>query len=193
MGAARGAGVMPSSSTTASTSAAGKAMRRPARRTISSSSAIGSRPFAAPRLERAEQGGAVVAIDAVVARRRLRARRGGARPRPASPLGGVARPRAAMTTSAATPLAGRDDAIAEALDQRPQHIVHPGIAGGQRADGPVGRRRRVVGMSGEQPVGIEQLDLRAVDQGDAGDLARRRRAAAASSASERMSITSAKP
>ena len=48
------------------------------------------------------------------------------------------------------------------------------------------------GMSREQPIGIEQFDLGAVDQEHAGDLAGAG-AVCRSTSSERMSITSAKP
>src|SRR3954469_12302912 len=65
-GAAQGAGVMPSSSTTASILDAGKATRRPQRRAMRKSSAIGG-PFRSAAAERPDQGGAVVTVDAVVA------------------------------------------------------------------------------------------------------------------------------
>src|SRR5262245_48048611 len=70
--AARGAGVIPSSSTTPSTSAAGRAMRRPARRTMRSSSAIlpalrcGAAALGRSAAQRIEQADTVVAVDAVV-------------------------------------------------------------------------------------------------------------------------------
>src|SRR3954464_13534205 len=72
-GAAQGAGVIPSSSTTASTLAAGKAMRRPPRRAMRRSSAIGA-AFRRIAAERADQGGAVVAVDALLAGAGLRTR-----------------------------------------------------------------------------------------------------------------------
>src|SRR6185503_7528660 len=69
-GAAQGAGVIPSSSTTPSTRSAGKAIRRPARRPMRSSSAMALASFDAAQDrfrggERADQGGAVVAVDAL--------------------------------------------------------------------------------------------------------------------------------
>src|SRR5947199_5059296 len=65
-GAAPGAGVIPSSSTTASTCAAGKATRRPPRRAMRRSSAMAG-ALRRGAAERADQGGAVVAIYALVA------------------------------------------------------------------------------------------------------------------------------
>ena len=54
--------------------------------------------------------------------------------------------------SAETPSPRRDDPIAEAFDHRPQHVVHPGIAGRQRADRLAFRWLGRLAMSGEQPM-----------------------------------------
>src|SRR5829696_7568562 len=179
--AARGAGVIPSSSTTPSTSAAGKAMRRPAIWTMSSRSAIlpafrcGLAAAGRGPAQRADEGDAVVTIDAVV----ILAGKLGTRADPHHLGGGDAALRLVVGAGdqdvGRDALAGGDDFVAEALDQRPKHVVHPGIALRQGADRRLLLARPGVGERGEEPIRIDDLDLAAVDQCDARHLAGRRR------------------
>src|SRR5205085_5591836 len=150
-GKARGAGLSPSSSTTASTSAAGKAMRRPARRAINSSSAMFP-PFRGS--EGADQGGTVVAIDAAFPVR------GSAE---ADDIGFGRDLLVFQRDGDIRRLAGPPDPVAQPLDQGPQHVINPGIALRQRADRGCSLTGAGVGVKGKQPVRIDQLNRRAVD------------------------------
>src|ERR1700712_3103047 len=116
-GAAPGAGGMPSSSTTASTFDAGKAMRRPPRLAMRRSSAIGA-ALGLAAAERADQRGAIVAVDAVVAGVVFRVRT------QAHHLAGLDRASALAFLGQDQYVGGNafargDDPIAKALDQGP--------------------------------------------------------------------------
>src|SRR5947199_9332949 len=113
--AAPGAGVIPSSSTTASTCEAGKAIRRPPRRAMRRSSAMAA-ALRCGAAQRADQGRAVVAIDAFVAGAGL-GPRAQAHHLPGLDRRGGVRLLGQDQDVGGDPLAGRNDAVAEALGQ----------------------------------------------------------------------------
>src|SRR5437764_1872325 len=177
-GAARGTGINDTSSTTDSTAAAGSATRSWAMVTTSSSSftcpSVRCCSFSAPRsgaLERHQQSGAVVAVDAEI----LLARGFGFGTKPDRL---VARLLGQFLTEAGNHHIGLfvlsviDHTVTGRLDQWSQHVLHPWIPVGNEADQLVRAWRSGCMMVGEQPMRIDQLRGLIVDQGHSADLAR---------------------
>ena len=129
-------------------------------------------PLPAPAdLQRHQQPGAIVAVDALV----LLARRFGLGPQPDRLLGRFAGDFSALRCDDEIGVAVMlvaDDAIARGFDDRPKHVLHPRIIARQAANQLLGRARGGADVVREQPVRVDQLGRLAVDQRNAADLAR---------------------